>query len=113
MKRFPVHFPYRVREDSIQFIPEGSSDVSKRIHRCHISEEDVPPPRSARKSWRDSALSVRVPNGFNAACSKDDAIWSYFLIWDDQHATKNSPEHLDAVFNHEAVITRDEVQIGQ
>lgn len=42
-------------------------------------------------------------------CVSNDAMWSYFMSWGDLAAAQNFPEHLSYIYNHERVITLDEV----
>ena len=40
---------------------------------------------------------------------KDKALWSWFMIWHTEWLTKNDTENLKNVYNHEKVITLDEL----
>ena len=40
---------------------------------------------------------------------EEDVMWSWFMTWHTDWLYENSPEHIDYVYNHEYVITLDEV----
>ncbi len=40
---------------------------------------------------------------------KDGILWSWFMIWHTDHIMANDPENLKAVYNHNKIITLDEL----
>lgn len=42
-------------------------------------------------------------------CLEEGAMWSWWMLWHTRHLTRHDPQELRRIYNHDLVVTRDEL----
>lgn len=115
-------FTYEYGLNNLIWVLGYSGEVKKDWYvgdeYCDIIGSDTYDNSTNKKAWkRLSALGTGKPMTFHECGNvpsveefvKDGCLWSWFMIWHTEHLMNNDPENLKAVYNHEKVITLDEL----
>lgn len=84
---------------------------------CDIAGSDTYDNTTNVKNWKRLIKITEKPLAFHECGNvpsfeqfeNDGAMWAWFMIWHTEHLTGNNKENLKAVYNHERVITLDEL----
>ncbi|TCD26404.1 mannan endo-1,4-beta-mannosidase A and B [Pedobacter psychrodurus] len=88
----------------VDVVGADTYDVDKRAHKAMY--DDV-----------NKIVNNRFPIAFHECgtppdpdkCLEADAMWSWWMVWHTNHLTKLDKDYLIKLYNHELVITKDEI----